>query len=119
MNAMRLHKGNLFKIKISNMHRADMANLTQSLMKGSAHELGHRQLEHLNVKYLYVLQSSMNDLNLGKVHFHTFSSICEGCIEGKQLRATFPNDGERRANKPLEIAHSNIFGRMRDMFFYR
>ena len=33
------------------------------------------------------------------------------------LRATFPNDGERRANKPLEIAHSNIFGRMRDIFF--
>ena len=59
----------------------------------------------------------ISDINFENVHYFIFSLICEGCIEGQQLRATFSNNKGRQANKPLEIAHSDVFGRMRDVAF--
>lgn len=59
-----------------------MANLAQLSENDGAREFGHHQLELLNVKRMYALQSSVNDLNLGIVFCHTFLSICEGSIEG-------------------------------------
>lgn len=53
VNAIGLHKGNLYEIQLSKVHRVDVANLAQSLVKGHARELGHRWLEHLNVKCMY------------------------------------------------------------------
>ena len=43
------------------------------------------------------------------------SLICEGCIEGQQLRVAFPSNKRRRATKPLESAPSDVFCRMRDV----
>lgn len=75
-----------------------MANLAQLLENDGAHEFGHHQLEHMSVKRMHALQSFVKDLNLGKKNCHTFPSICEGSIEGKELRVAFPNDEERREN---------------------
>ena len=90
----------------------DLANLAQ-LMKGGAHELRHRRLEHLNVKHMHALQSSKSVLNLGKVFYHTFSSICKGCIEGRHLKGAFPT--MNKANEPLELAHLDLFGHISDI----
>ena len=39
--------------------------------------------------------------------------FCEGCVQGKQHRNAFLKDGGTRANKPLEIVHSDVCGPMR------
>lgn len=57
----------------------------------------------------------MNDINLGKVPCHTCLLICEGCIERQQLKAAFPIDRGRQANKPMDIAHSEVFLRLQNV----
>ena len=73
------------------------------MAKDGACELGYHQLKHLNMKHIYTLQSFVSDLNLGKVCCYIFLLICEGSIEGQQLRAAFPINGKMQANKFLEM----------------
>lgn len=77
VNVIGLHKGNLYETQFSKVHGADVANLAQSMAKDGAFELGCRRLKHLNMKHIHALQSSMSDLNLGKVRCYIFLLICE------------------------------------------
>lgn len=54
-------------------------------------------------------------MNLCRICYPTFLLICEVYIEGHQLKTVFSNNEGRRANKPLEIAHSYVFGHIRDV----
>ena len=36
-------------------------------------------------------------------------NLCENCVYGKQNRVIFPS-GAKRANKILELVHSDVFG---------
>jgi hypothetical protein len=56
-------------------------------------------------------------MNLRKIHCPIFLLICETCIEGQQIKATFSNDRGRLTNKPLEIAHSDVSACMQDVVF--
>ena len=94
------------------VHGADAANLVQSPIGDGALELWHRRLGHLNVKDVHMLQNMVSDMNLGKFNCPTSSLFWEACIEGKQHRVAFPNEGEE-ATKPLEIVYFDMCGPMR------
>ena len=38
--------------------------------------------------------------------------FCEPCAQGKLHRSSFPKDGAKRAEKPLELVHSDVCGKM-------
>nr|ABA95820.1 retrotransposon protein, putative, unclassified [Oryza sativa Japonica Group] len=40
------------------------------------------------------------------------SDPCEGCVFGKQIRASFPHSGAWRASAPLELVHTDIVGKV-------
>ena len=52
-------------------------------------------------------------MNLGKFSCPTSSLLCEACIESKQHRTVFPNEGGRQTTKPLKIVYSDGCGPMR------
>lgn len=80
MIAMGRHKGNLYEMSSTKVHSAKATNFIQSLKRNGTRELGH-----LNVKSVHVLQSLVSGMNLGKIHCPTFSLVCKICIEGQQL----------------------------------
>jgi len=111
--AVAPREGNLYQMNFAKVHGADAAHLVQSPTGDGGLELWHRRLGHLNEKGVRMLQSMVSGMNLGKPSSPTTSLVCEPCIEGKQHRAAFPNEGGRRATKPLEIVHSDVCGPMR------
>ena len=36
--------------------------------------------------------------------------LCEGCLLGKQFRKSFPKESNSRAQKPLELIHTDVCG---------
>lgn len=104
-------EGNLYEVTFTKVHEADAAHLVQSSMKNGAIELWHRRLGHLNKRSVYFLQSMVSGMTLGKDE--SSMPFCEGCVQGKQHRASFPKDVGTRATKPLEIVHSDVCGPMR------
>lgn len=67
------------------------------------------RLKHLNVKCIHALHNSVSCMNFHQISYSKLLPISEGCIDGHQLRGAFSNDGERWANKLLEIAHADMF----------
>lgn len=83
MIVMGLRKNNLYEMNFTKVHGTDALNLTQSLKKDGACELGHRRIGHLAVKSVHAFKSLVNDMNLGKIPCSTSSLICETCIAAK------------------------------------
>jgi transposase InsO family protein len=106
-------EGNLYQMSFSKVHVKEEANVAQASSKQGALELWHRRLGHLNVKGVCALQHMVSGMDLGKPSSSMLALTCEGCIEGKQHRSTFPSEGGRRASKVLEIVHSDVCGPMR------
>ena len=40
------------------------------------------------------------------------SKFCEPCTKGKHHRSSFPKDGGRRAEKPLDLVHTDVCGKL-------
>ena len=74
-------------------------------------------MKYVNGKRVHALQSMVSGMNLGLKNKFTLVLICETCIEEQQLRSGFFNDRGRRADWSIEIAHSDVFGYMKDVEF--
>ena len=72
-------------------------------------ELWHQRYAHLSGISLDMLQSKsmVNGLSYSP---KKETSICEGCIYGKQHRLPFPKVSQRITKKPLELIHSDVCG---------
>ena len=55
-------------------------------------------------------------MNLGKFLCPIFLLLCKACIDCKQHRVTFPNEGERQLTKPLSILHFDVY--FKDIFIF-
>ena len=75
----------------------------------SPKELWHQRYAHLSSTYLNMLQSRSMVDGLSFTHDNE-SSICEGCIYGKQHRWPFPKASKRITTSPLELIHSDVCG---------
>lgn len=43
---------------------------------------------------------------------HKQDSFCKSCIQGKLHRSPFPSEGTRRAEKPLDLVHTDVCGKI-------
>ncbi|CAL8133186.1 unnamed protein product [Prunus armeniaca] len=49
----------------------------------------------------------------GLPHLEQISVVCDGCMQGKQHRDSFPLESSWRATTPLELVHTDICGPMK------
>lgn len=70
--------------------------------------LWHLHFGHLNFGGLTALSKYKMVYGLPSIdHPH---QLCEGCLFVKQSRRSFPKEAISRANKPLELVHSDVCG---------
>ena len=69
--------------------------------------LWHRRLGHIGEKGLRILHR--DGMVEGMSNCSLDFDFCEHCVYGKQNRVSFPS-GAKRANKILELVHSDVFG---------
>ena len=71
--------------------------------------LWHQRLGNIGEKGLQILHR--NGMVEGMSNFSLDFDFCEHCVYGKHNRVSFPF-GSKRANKILELVHSDVFGPM-------
>ena len=103
-----LHMLNLHQMTFTEVCRADTTNFVHLCAGDDPIELWHRQLEHLNVRSVYALQSMMRGRHLGKTSHPTSTLVCKTCIESKQHAAKLGNDAERQTTKISKIVHLGV-----------
>jgi transposase InsO family protein len=102
--------GNLYQLEFKTVNDSSTASVAQAALVQDSMELWHKRLGHLNVKSVKALEGMVGGMQVKKA---TCDLACEACIEGKQARKPFPNDGATRATKVLEIVHSDVCGPMK------
>ena len=102
MNLLRLHHVNsiLWEISFVKVHAAEATNLVQSLTVHDAFKIWHRQIDHLNVNDVHILQNMVSAIKLGMFSCITSSLLCEAWTEGKQYRVAFSNEGGGGGKQP-------------------
>ncbi|CAL2229802.1 unnamed protein product [Prunus armeniaca] len=71
----------------------------------------HKRLGHLNERSMKLLENQ--GMVHGLPHLEQMSVVCDGCMQGKQHRDSFPLESTWRASNPLELVHTDICGRMK------
>ena len=77
------------------------------VVSGEKTMLWHQRLGHIGEKGLRILHR--DGMVEGMSNFSLDFDFCENCVYGKQNRVSFPS-GAKRANKILELVHSDVFG---------
>jgi hypothetical protein len=70
--------------------------------------LWHARYGHVNFHALKNLADK--EMVLGMPHIDQIERVCDGCLVGKQHRASFPAVSSFRAATPLEILHGDLCG---------
>ncbi|KAH9752860.1 hypothetical protein KPL71_014876 [Citrus sinensis] len=68
----------------------------------------HLRYRHLNFGGLELL--SKKNMVKGLPYINHPDQLCEGCLLGKQFRKSFPKESNSRAQKPLELIHTDVCG---------
>ncbi|CAA7408159.1 unnamed protein product [Spirodela intermedia] len=68
----------------------------------------HARLGHVNMTALRKM--AREDLVRGLPAVGPVDQLCEACLAGKQKRSPFPQQGEYRARRVLELVHSDLCG---------
>ena len=77
------------------------------VVSGEKTMLWHQRLRHIGDKGLQILHG--NGMVEGMSNCYLDFYLCEHCVYGKKNRVSFPS-GAKRANKILDIVHSDVFG---------
>ena len=103
-----------FASKKRNLYYLNYVNVEQSSCVCTAEEnesVWHRRFGHLGETYLQ--QIAREKLVNGFVYdIKQCTKFCESCVKGKFHKSKFPNAGRRRAQKPLELVHSDVCGKL-------
>lgn len=78
-------------------------------------DVWHKRLGHLSLKGM----SALKDGFASGVMFQNSDAEqklkgCVSCLEGKQIKKSFPNSAAKRTDKPLELIHSDVCGPMQE-----
>ncbi|CAL9022194.1 unnamed protein product [Prunus brigantina] len=74
-------------------------------------QIWHKRLGHLNERSIKLLENQ--GMVHGLPHLEQMSVVCDGCMQGKQHRDSFPLESTWRASNPLELVHIDICGPMK------
>lgn len=78
-------------------------------------KLWHERMGHINLQSLKMLCRHNMVLGLKLDETQEDVGLCEGCVQGKQPRQSFPTDGASRATQLLGIVHTDICGPMKNV----
>ncbi|KAM1044434.1 hypothetical protein TB2_034982 [Malus domestica] len=101
-----MSKNRMFPMNIQN----DVAKCLKTCYKDTSC-LWHLRFGHLNFGGLELL--SKKEMVIGLLCISRPDQACEVCLLGKQFRKSFPKESTIRAQKPLELIHtdkSEVFG---------
>ncbi|CAJ2657878.1 unnamed protein product [Trifolium pratense] len=70
--------------------------------------LWHLRFGHLNFGGLELL--SKKEMVRGLPYINHPNQVCEGCLLGKQFKMSFPKESSSRAQKPLDLIHTDVCG---------
>ncbi len=105
--AIASKKGNLYYLNCVNVQRQSRVYIAANKNES----IWHKRFGHLGEKYLQ--QLAKEKLVNGFVYDMTQTAeLCESCVKGKLHKSKFPNTGRKRAEKPLELVHSDLCGKM-------
>ncbi|KAH9671981.1 hypothetical protein KPL70_017541 [Citrus sinensis] len=100
---VRMSKNRMFPLNIQN----DVAKCLKVCHKDQSWTW-HLRYGHLNFGGLELL--SKKNMVKGLPYINHPDQLCEGCLLGKQFRKSFPNESNSRAQKPLELIHTDVCG---------
>ncbi|KAM1179120.1 hypothetical protein ACFX1X_018618 [Malus domestica] len=100
---VKMSKNRMFSMNIQN----DVAKCLKTCYKDTSW-LWHLRFGHLNFGGLELL--SKKEMVRGLPCINRPDQACEGCLLGKQFRKSFPNESTTRAQKPLELIHTDACG---------
>ena len=111
---LRDDKGNLItKVKMSKnrMFPLNIQNDVAKCLKACHNDpswIWHLRYGHLNFGGLELLFKK--NMVKGLPYINHPDQLCEGCLLGKQFRKSFPKESNSRAQKPLELIHTDVCG---------
>ncbi|KAH9745480.1 hypothetical protein KPL70_004087 [Citrus sinensis] len=111
---LRDDKGNLItKVRMSNnrMFPLNIQNDVAKCLKACHKDQSwtwHLRYGHLNFGGLELI--SKKSMVKGLPYINHPDQLCEGCLLGKQFRKSFPKESNSRAQKPLELIHTDVCG---------
>ncbi|GAU10148.1 hypothetical protein TSUD_420080, partial [Trifolium subterraneum] len=70
--------------------------------------LWHLRFGHINFGGLELL--SKKEMVRGLPYINHPNQVCERCLLGKQFKMSFPKESSSRAQKPLELIHTDVWG---------
>ena len=87
-------------------------NVADTQTKQSVEDIWHCRFGHLRSRNLEKLAQNklVNGLNYDPSRNRVF---CQPCVDGKIHKKQFPTTGGRRANKLLELIHSDVCGKVK------
>ena len=106
----------LYKLDSYANYVKDVACTIEDSQAVSDAKLWHARFGHLNFASLLRLQKSEMVSSMPKLEAPS-KHVCEGCILGKMQRSLFPKDGSIRANRKLQLIHSDVCGPMQTPSF--
>ena len=112
---MAIMEANLHQLDLKVVDGEDASAKAFTSAHESPMELWHKRLGHLHVNGIKGLQSMVVGMDLGKCASQILA--CEGCVEGKQVRASFPSDGGTRATQVLKLVHFDVCRPMKTLSF--
>ena len=106
----------LYKLNMYGKCVEDSACAVMDTQAISDAKLWHARFGHLNFASLLRLQKSEMVSSLPKLEAPV-KHVCEGCILDKMQRASYPKDGSVRAERRLQLVHSDVCGPMQTTSF--
>uniref|UniRef100_A0A2N9FJV4 Uncharacterized protein n=1 Tax=Fagus sylvatica TaxID=28930 RepID=A0A2N9FJV4_FAGSY len=100
-NHMCGNKAMFLELNESVVGNVTFGDLFQSTSEGE-------RLGHLNFGGLKLLAKTKMVRGLPSIEHP--NQLCEGCLFGKQSRKSFPKEASTRANKPLQLVHTDVCG---------
>ncbi|CAB75469.1 copia-type reverse transcriptase-like protein [Arabidopsis thaliana] len=98
-----MSKNRMFVLNIRN----DIAQCLKMCYKEESW-LWHLRFGHLNFGGLELL--SRKEMVRGLPCINHPNQVCEGCLLGNQFKMSFPKESSSRAQKPLELIHTDVCG---------
>ena len=98
-----MSRNRIFMLNIQN----DVVKCLKTCYKDTAW-LWHLRFGNLNFRGLQLL--SKKEIVRGLPSISHLDQVCEGCLLGKQFKKNFPKESRSRAQKPLELIHTDVCG---------
>lgn len=98
----------LYQMTFIEICKLDVPNFEHSYAGSDSVKFWHHRLKHLDVKSIYILQSMVRGITLGKISHSTSTLVCETCMDDQQYATEWGYDAEKLVIIPSKIMHLGV-----------